>query len=348
MIDYSNASIDKISVHHVGNQTNGESMHLSKELLNIRDARLRELLMKFFLSPFNNHELYSFTFSNGDFSMNPLYKYASVMLEKEQKFHAESVHIAKQLFEVATHPQIKAGDLFVVHFSNIDLNGEQMDAIGIFKSENKQPFLKVEQAGEEFAMNYEEGISIEKLEKGALILDTFKEDGFRILVVDKGNKSADAQYWKDDFLKIKPYADNYHHTKNFLDVYKGYVTDRLPQDFEVNKTDQIDLLNKSMDYFKANDQFSEKEFTKTILEDEDVIKSFQQYKQEYEIQHAVEVEDQFDISSPALKKQSRVFKSVLKLDKNFHVYIHGKRELIEQGVETDGRKYYKIYYENEM
>lgn len=28
--------------------------------------------------------------------------------------------------------------------------------------------------------------------------------------------------------------------------------------------------------------------------------------------------------------------------------FHGNKELIEQGVEKDGRKYYKIYYENEI
>jgi len=48
-----------------------------------------------------------------------------------------------------------------------------------------------------------------------------------------------------------------------------------------------------------------------------------------------------------VKKQARIFKTVLKLDKNFRIYIHGNRELIEQGVEKDGRKYYKIYFEQE-
>jgi len=38
---------------------------------------------------------------------------------------------------------------------------------------------------------------------------------------------------------------------------------------------------------------------------------------------------------------------VLKLDKNFHIYIHGNKELIERGTDPDGRKYYKIYFEQE-
>ena len=38
---------------------------------------------------------------------------------------------------------------------------------------------------------------------------------------------------------------------------------------------------------------------------------------------------------------------VIKLDKNFHLYVHGSRELIEQGIDEEGRKFYKIYYTEE-
>ena len=55
----------------------------------------------------------------------------------------------------------------------------------------------------------------------------------------------------------------------------------------------------------------------------------------------------FPISSAAVKQQARVFRSVLKLDRNFHIYIHGNRELIQQGKDADGRKFYKIYYDTE-
>ena len=57
-------------------------------------------------------------------------------------------------------------------------------------------------------------------------------------------------------------------------------------------------------------------------------------------------QDNFEISAQAVKQQARAFKSVLKLDKNFHIYIHGNREMIEQGIDENGRKYYKIYYEH--
>ncbi|HWV68418.1 MAG TPA: hypothetical protein VN105_21315, partial [Chitinophaga sp.] len=61
-----------------------------------------------------------------------------------------------------------------------------------------------------------------------------------------------------------------------------------------------------------------------------------------------DIPDEFEISAPAVKKQQKVFKSILKLDRNFHVYIHGNREMIERGFdEATNMNYYKLLFENE-
>ena len=54
----------------------------------------------------------------------------------------------------------------------------------------------------------------------------------------------------------------------------------------------------------------------------EVMASFNEYKNNFQIEREIEIEDGFAISESAVKKQARIFKSVLKLDKNFHVYIH--------------------------
>ena len=130
-------------------------------------------------------------------------------------------------------------------------------------------------------------------------------------------------------------------------ITKEYVTKQLDQEFEVDKTDQIDLLNRSVSYFKESDSFDKRDFAEKVLQDEAVIESFDSFEDQYRQEYSLQPADSFDISNKAVKKQSRVFKSVLKLDKNFHVYIHGDKSLIERGQEDDGRKYYKIYYNNE-
>lgn len=115
----------------------------------------------------------------------------------------------------------------------------------------------------------------------------------------------------------------------------------------MSKTDQIDLLNRSVDYFKTHEVFDKEEFETEVFGSENLIESFRNFDQRYSEANEVSIDDSFEISTQAVKKQARVFKSVLKLDKNFHIYIHGDRELIEQGVDESGRKFYKIYYREE-
>ncbi|HEU4497107.1 MAG TPA: nucleoid-associated protein [Flavobacterium sp.] len=348
MLDFTNCNILDVIAHQVGNQTNDEELILSTSLLNTEDARLRELLIKYFLYPFKDvEEFYSFTFSDEDFTLNPLYQYAISIFSEKKSFKIKSESIAKHLYEIALHPQIKSGDLFVVTFENISVNGELVNALGFFKSENRQEFLQLNKNSKEFSLRYDDGINIDKLDKGCLIFNTEKENGYRICVIDKSNKSNDAQYWVNFFLNIKPIKTNFHQTNQFLGIAKQFVTKQLDENFEVSKTDKIDYLNRSVDYFKTHDNFDKQEFEKEVFGDKNVIKSFQQFDETYRQENEVELADNFEISAQAVKKQARVFKNVLKLDKNFHIYIHGNREMIEQGIDEDGRKYYKIYYENE-
>jgi 37-kD nucleoid-associated bacterial protein len=347
MLEFLNCSIDKIIVHKVGNKTNQDDLQLSKTLLEAEDEKLKDLLIRYFLHPFSQSEFNSFTFSNEDFTLNPLYQFATKVFDNKNSFTENSIHIAKHLFEIAIHPQIKSGDLFIVTFSNIILGGERLSGLGIFKSENKQPFLKLDRQSDDYYLHYEDGINIEKLDKGCLILNTDKDSGYKVCVVDKSSKAGEAQFWREAFLNIKPFKDEYHFTKQFLNITKNYVTLQLDEEFEVNKADKIDLLNRSVDYFKTHESFDKKEFEKDVLQDTGIIKSFRKYDESYREDNNLELADNFEISSQAVKKQARVFKSVLKLDKNFHIYIHGDRELIEQGIDKDGRKYYKIYYKEE-
>lgn len=347
MIDFTNTNIEKVAAHFVGNKTNSEEIILSKSLLDLSDLRLRELLFSYFLSSLPKYEHYCFTFSNGDIKLNPIFSFATEIFESTRKFHKVSIDIAKYLYGASLHPQIKSGDFFVCHFSNVHFAGGEMNAIGFFKSENRQSFLKPHHQSGDFYLEYDDGINIDSLDKGCLILNIDKADGYKVLIVDKSNKSSEAQFWKDSFLCLKPCNDEYYNTNQFLSITKNYVTKQYPNDFEVQKADQIDMLNRSVEYFKNHDTFDKREFEKEVLFHPEVIKSFRTYDNEFRVANELEIEDSFEISGIALKKQARAFKSVLKLDKNFHIYIHGNKDLIERGVEKDGRKYYKIYYTNE-
>jgi len=347
MLDYTNCFIRQICVHQVGNKTNEEELHLSKAPLDNNDDILKELLMQYFLKPFSEPEFFSFTFSNDDVNLNPVYTFATQMFDDGTTFYENSVNLAKYLFELSTHPQIKSGDLFVVHFSDVVIEDELVDMIGIFKSENRHPFLKLDAESGEFTLNYDDGISIDKLDKGCLIFNKEKSLGYRVCIIDKANKS-EAQFWKENFLQLRPCSDDYHYTKDFLTLTKTYLTKQLAEDFEVTKADKIDLMNRTVDYFKSHESFDKSEFESEVFQTDEMINSFQHFDESYRESHDVQTTDSFDISAQAVKKQARGFKSVLKLDKNFHVYIHGDKSLIERGTDSDGRKFYKIYFEKEI
>ena len=107
-------------------------------------------------------------------------------------------------------------------------------------------------------------------------------------------------------------------------------------------------INKSKKFFKEADNFEMEDFTEKVIEDKDMIDSFNGYKKVYESENEMQISNEFDISRSAVKKQSRVMKSVIKLDKNFHIYVHGNREYIVKGFdEKTGMQYYQVFFKEE-
>lgn len=347
MLNASQAVIQQVSAHFVGNVSNGDALMLGDAPLDVADQKLQNLLGTYFLSNFSSPEFFAFTFSNDDFTLNPVYQFVVNMFEHQDEFHENSINLAKHLVGASQHPNIKAGDFYVARFSGINVAEQVVNAIGIFKAENKETYLKLKGTNGRFSLQADEGTNIRKLDKGCLILNMDQEAGFKICIVDNAN-AQEAQFWKQSFLNVKPWSDAFHHTQNFMSLTKQYVADQLEEEFSVSRADQIDLLNRSVNFFKNREQFDQREFETEVLADAEVIESFRKFGKQYAQNFNVDIEDNFEISAQAVKRQARVFKSVLKLDKNFHVYIHGNRDLIEKGFdEVMGKNYYKIYFDQE-
>lgn len=331
-------------MHFIGNKNNGDGVRFSDELLDYKN--IEQYVKQLIDNSFKSEEMYQFYF-HPNIELNPMYQFLNSIFKQKETFIEQSQNIGRFLYDKSTHPQIKAGELCLVYFDECQINDEMVSCVGLFKSENKNTILKVNRTEKGYDLTDEKGINTDKLDKGCLIFNTENENGFLISIVDNTNRSSEAQYWKDDFLCVQPVKDEFHQTNQFLGITKQFITEQLSQDFEIAKTDQIDFLNRSVDYFKNHERFDKHEFEEKVFGDSNVIESFQKFDRAYRQDNEMEELDNFDISKQAVKKQARVFKSVLKLDKNFHIYIHGNRDLIEQGVEKNGRKFYKIYYDEE-
>ena len=336
--------ITNASIHFVGNKSAEEGTIISASRMALDDA-MRAILENHFLTPFTSEEYFQLYHDSG-LEYNVVYGAVAQIFDDPETLYEQSVNLAKYLYDQSTHAKIKGGEFYVVHFKDCFVDGETADAIGLFKSESKDTFLKVLLDNGGLSLDCEQGIMLKKLDKGCLIFNKNREEGFVVAVVDNTNRGIEAQYWMNDFLHLRQRKDEYSNTHNIMAMAKSFVTQELPKSFEVTKADQIELLNKSLSFFKENETFDMEEFVQQVIEQPEVIESFQEYKRNYESENDISIDDSFAISNYAFKKQQRSYKRVINLDKKIQIIINGNRDHIEQGEDERG-KYYKVYYKEE-
>lgn len=304
--------------------------------------------MHYFLTPFEKTtEIFNFYHTAGDLQLNECYLTAAEVFDGKLDFHEASKSLVMHLYSVSTHPKIKSGELYVGLFDNIQIEGELLQAIGIFKSENKESFLTVNHIADHLDVAYEQnGINIQKLDKGCLIFNTDAESGFKVAVIDNSPKSA-STYWTDEFLHLQVRKDSFSATYQMMLLAKTFLTEKVDEEFEISNSSKVDLLNRAAKYFKEKESFDLDEFAGEVLGNEQAIASFKTYKQQYEAEFE-SVPDEFEISCAAVSKNTRAFKQSIKLDRNFQIQISGNKELIERGYDEDkGLNFYKVYFREE-
>jgi hypothetical protein len=345
MIDLSEAKLEKVALHRVGNKALEDLLSISDHLLSTNDS-MEEILTKYFLSSFKFSEFYNLDYDTAP-SLNPIHRAATAIFEDRETLLQKSGEIASLLYEASLNPKLKGGELWVAYFTDCSVDGEATDAIGLFKSENREDFIKPLYSDSGYEVQTDRGIYTGKLDKGCLIFNTFKEEGYIVAVSDVG-KSADARFWMDEFLMLKQREDEYFHTQMTMRMCHDFVADKLPEEYQINRVEQADLLNKSMAFFKERDEFMVDDFAEEVMQQPELIKSFSHFKKQFEHDQDIKVPDNFGISESAVKKQAKVFKSVIKLDKNFHIYVHGNREYINRGFDEEtGLNFYQVFFKEE-
>lgn len=343
MIDTIQCNIHGIIVHEVGNKMNNEKLKISKSELMLGNSIVRMLLLKYFTSSFKIEEYYNLHHIT-QLELNEVYSYATAIFDDPASLYEQSINLAKHLYQQSIHPKIKAGEFYVVYFKNFIINDESVDAIGLFKSENKDTFLKVYSRDERFEIESDNGINVNKLDKGCIIFNTEKENGYLVAVVDNTNKNLEAKYWTENFLHVRPRKDSYNQTQNMLLLCKSFIS-QLPKD--KGKVNKAVLINKSVEALKSNSVYIDK-FAKQVFEHPELVSQFIEFKKIYQQRMEIEVDNFFESSIKAIKNKSVRQLSVIKLDKNFDINIHGGKEFVERGYdEKRGMYYYQLFFREE-
>ena len=104
------------------------------------------------------------------------------------------------------------------------IDNYKCNGLGIFKSELKYDFLEFNKKESRLDLILKQGVSLDKLDKGAIIIqDPESKTGFKVLYID--SNKYDSKYWVDNFLSLEELEDDIFHTKNYLKFCENFAKD---------------------------------------------------------------------------------------------------------------------------
>lgn len=348
MIKRQKAVLKKCVIHKVGNKFNDTKNAFSETAINLDDVTY-DLLVPFTLKPFvSATESYRFH-HHANTALNEINSYSQQVFESEDEFIDISKHIVLHLFEQSNSAQIKTGDVLVCLFDNIQYQDQFVQGLGIYKIETKTEFFQTYLDDSGYDIVVQKGIQSKKVDKGCLILDSTDGEGNIVFSVD--NNTYDAQYWIKHFLNIKYPDDHNQHTKNYMEMCREFSKEVLQPQF--GGQEQSNFLVKTVDFFKENEIVNVEEFKDDVFEEDDHLEMFEAFKKNYEAENKVLLRNQFEVSTPVLKKQKQKIKTEINLDTHIKIKIDvdapdATAEYLERGYDEDKKMhFYKVYFNAE-
>ncbi|MAP53773.1 nucleoid-associated protein [Altibacter sp.] len=348
MINLYSAHIASLSIHRVGNKSKNEPILLSSEPYKTNDE-LTPLLKEFFLKPFRDKEenYYQFTHET-DLEFHELFTIASEVFGQPESIHEQTKKITKHLYDQSTHPHIKSGEVYVAYFENLQIDNEKVDGIGIFKSEIKQDFLQFSEKENQLEANLQQGVNLNKLDKGCLIFNVKKDEGYKVLSVDSNR--YDARYWLESFLGVDAFEDENFLTKKYLKFCQDFAKDVVfPAE---DKREEVMFMNRAVNHFAKNDTFEESAFVNEVIDNPDLIPEFNHYKSERAPKYSIEDLTTFPIANTAVTAARKKIKNVINLDTNIQIKLdfinaESAEKFVEKGWDEEKQMYYYLVYFNQ-
>ncbi|NRD82778.1 nucleoid-associated protein [Burkholderia pseudomallei] len=238
MLDISSARIVHCVVHRVGNRLREEGCELSSQEVR-GTAELHGTLLKHYLAPLaKGADEFDF-YHESDIALNAVRQFSSRIFENPDNFLRLSQNIAKHLYSASSHPSITGGEFIEILFHDIRVDGESRLAIGVYKIEQREPFLEVEKSGDALNLIELSGIPVSNIQKGALIIDS----DFHLYAKESGGQQA--KYWVDSFLKARPRQTEKSTAKVAAEFVKQ-VCSRIDVDAGVAlRRDLVDVFSKN-------------------------------------------------------------------------------------------------------
>ncbi|MFJ8516221.1 nucleoid-associated protein [Lysinibacillus xylanilyticus] len=334
MLEVSESKLAQYILHFID-----DTLVLGEEPFSQPEVMLEAAFTQLAFSKIDLEQQFEF-FHETDIGLNEVYTYVRAIFDQETSFLEQSINIAKHLHSVSQHPNIKSGELFIGLFDNCFLGTEVKKIIAIVKIDEKEMFLDVKNDHNKMVVNGIDGINVKKINNMAIIVDLGTDKAPAVFM--KTKRKEDIVYWQERFLKIKAADEHYYKTNLALTECKKYIL----KEESFSNTEKLGLLNKTLDYFRNEDEFQVNNYIETVFENAEptqkdiIINSVKPYETV--------------ISESALEKAEKKYKRKIKLDSNIEIQVNVQDieqvdELIEVGYdESTNRKFYKIYFQEEL
>ena len=346
-INLYNVQIEELFINQVGNKTRSEGVIYNEHRTELNDE-IRPLVKEFFFKSFREKDRAWYQFVHeSDLDFHEMYRQSVNLFSGALKLGDYARAVSRHMYAQSNHPHVKPGEVYFAKLSNVMVDNEKFNAIGIFKSELKHDFLQFRTGENQLELLLQEGVHLGKLDKGAIIINTDQESGFNILCVD--SYKYDTKYWFENVMGIDALHDDHFHTKKYLKFCQDFAKDVVRP--AGDKREELLFMNRAINHFRTHDTWDQDEFLTEVLGDPGLQAEYEHYKLEKGSKYSIEDLSSFAISNEAIAPATKNFKSLIELDTNVAIKMNfinpeSYDKFIEKGWDEERQMYYYLVYFN--
>lgn len=322
-------------VQRVGNKSNEDGVAFSDDLCQME--KVEEPFLKLINGSFKFDDWKQFYYID-DLELNPTYRFVSKIFSDETCIVQQANNLARHLYEQSIHPNIKIGEFYVVLLDSCEVDGVLTQAIGLFKSEVRETVLTVKMEHNRLVLSSANGMNLKKLEKGCIVFNVDKENGYKVAVVDNTGSNTDAHYWVDNFLHVRNCDDDYHQTERLTEMCKKFVEKVSEQ----SAVDGAIIAKKATELLKSEEKLTVDNLPELVCQNDEQKAEFAAYRKSFEEENGA-LNDEVVLVKKAVNYKPVTRMNTLRVGDEFDVKVLNPEARMEQGSDDKG-KFWKLYW----
>ena len=203
------------TVQKVGNKLKEEGVAFATKADNITSAT--EFISSLIKNTFK-FDIFNRLDAIDELDSNNVYRFVKKIFDNKDNFVSQSNNLARHLYDQSNHPNIINGEFYVIYIENCFVNGQTTDAVLLLKTEIKDSFLTVTYENGEYSIRPQFGLSTKHIDKGCLIFNIEKDNGYLLSIGESSSIRQDGRYWTQNFLYAKEIISDFHNTENVANL----------------------------------------------------------------------------------------------------------------------------------